>query len=277
MMNYEMEELLPIVAKLAEKYTSKESTSVSYEKARQFMEAALYCINQCEENNRLITGNRIPAMEAYQWGYERLIRKVKKTQIFYNDMITSFCAYGNENYHDTVTKAIPGFFKYYDVRFAPQETIITMDYPTICPITDCCGIDAIAKYLEYISYEQKFMDAMPQDYIYEVLFRFQPGYRKQFYNICSIILRHIVCHMMIGKRVGKETTEEDYELLTGVILNNDCNGIKMKLSYLLEKLITEKYKGDSLMERYFQTDLKDFSTEICHAAKSGNIQKVAPL
>ena len=40
MMSFSMEELLPIVAWLTEKYTSKESTSISYERARQFMEAA---------------------------------------------------------------------------------------------------------------------------------------------------------------------------------------------------------------------------------------------
>ena len=32
-MNYEMEELVPIVGKLAEKYTGYESTSITYEKA----------------------------------------------------------------------------------------------------------------------------------------------------------------------------------------------------------------------------------------------------
>ena len=32
-MDYEMEELVPIVGKLAEKYTAHESTSITYEKA----------------------------------------------------------------------------------------------------------------------------------------------------------------------------------------------------------------------------------------------------
>lgn len=48
----------------------------------------------------------------------------------YNKMIEKFDSYGNENYFDTVAKAIPGFFKYYDAKFSPQSTIITMDYPT---------------------------------------------------------------------------------------------------------------------------------------------------
>lgn len=32
-MNYEMEELLPVVAELANEYTGSESTSITYEKA----------------------------------------------------------------------------------------------------------------------------------------------------------------------------------------------------------------------------------------------------
>lgn len=45
-MDYEMEELLPIVATLAEKYTGGESSSISYEKAGQLMEAVMYCIRE---------------------------------------------------------------------------------------------------------------------------------------------------------------------------------------------------------------------------------------
>ena len=44
-MHNEMEELLPVVAKLAERYTSKESSSVSYKTAEQLMGAVVYCIN----------------------------------------------------------------------------------------------------------------------------------------------------------------------------------------------------------------------------------------
>lgn len=277
MMNYKMDELLTIVAELTEKYTAKESTSISYEQARQLMEAVLYCINQCGENNPLVSSKGIAAKEVYRRGYEKLIQKVKKTQITYNEMITYFCAYGNENYHDTVTKAIPGFFRYYDARFAPQENIITMDYPTICPVTNCSGIDAIAQYVEYISYEQNFMGMLPQEYVYEVLHRFQPGYRKQFYNICSIILRHILCHMIIEKNIGDVPLQEDYELLEDVILKYDSKRLEEIFLKLLEKLIEERYSEDKLLKSYLQADLKDFTTEVCIAAQNSNIQRVIVL
>lgn len=45
---YQMEELVPIVARLAEKYTGFASSSISYEKAQQLMAAVLYCIQEYE-------------------------------------------------------------------------------------------------------------------------------------------------------------------------------------------------------------------------------------
>lgn len=51
-MEYEIEELVPIVATLAEKYTSKESSSITYEKAQQLMEAVLYCIREAGQTEQ---------------------------------------------------------------------------------------------------------------------------------------------------------------------------------------------------------------------------------
>lgn len=277
MMNFRMEELLPIVTWLSEKYTSKESTSISYERARQLMEAVLYCMHQCEDNNQLMSKGEMDAKKIYQAGYQRVIQKVQNTQIVYSEMIEKFNAYGNENYYDTVIKAIPGFFCYYDARFAPQETIITMDYPTLCPLTDCSGINAIEKYIQYISYEQKFLGALPQEYVQEVLFRYQAGYKKQFYNICSIILRHILGNMMIGKSLGQVATEDDYEMLQAIILQHESEWIEETFSKLLKRLIEEKYSSDSLLESYLKADLKNFATEIQVAAQNNCIQRVVVL
>ena len=52
-MNYEMEELLPIVGKLAGQYTSNESGSVTYETANQLMGAVIYCIRETEVQNEM--------------------------------------------------------------------------------------------------------------------------------------------------------------------------------------------------------------------------------
>ncbi len=217
MMRFEMDELLPIVADLAQQYTKGANTSVTYEKARQFMEAVLYCIGMCEKNileNQLpVSGDNLSARDAYRAGYRAAARKVAQTREKYNEMITEFRAYGNENYQDSVTKAIPGFFLYYDVKFAPQETIITMDYPTLRPITDMTGINAIEKYVDFICLEQRFMNQFPENYICDVLERYEKNYRRQFYNICRIVLRHVLTCMIVGKTSEDGTDPLVYEKL----------------------------------------------------------------
>ena len=50
-MDYKMEELIPVVSRLAEKYTAFEDSSVTYEKAEQLMEAVLYCIRELERSD----------------------------------------------------------------------------------------------------------------------------------------------------------------------------------------------------------------------------------
>ena len=277
MINFSMEELLPVVAWLTEKYTSKESTSVSYDRARQLMEAAIYCIKHFDGQGKIVSDKGVSVNDIYKAGYENVKHKVKKAQEAYQEMMTKFKAYGNENYYDTVTKAIPGFFRYYDTRFAPQETIITMDYPTICTIVNCSGIDAIEKYVEYISYEQRFMGALPQEYVQEVLSGYQANYKKQFYNVCSIVLRHVLGNALIGKTLGQVTLEEDYKVFQTIVIQHERKWLEEIFYKILKKLIEEKYNSDRLLEEYLKVDIEDFVAETQVAARNNCIKKVVIL
>lgn len=274
---YEMEELVPIVAALAEKYTSKESTSVSYETARQLMEAVMYCINECVSDQTLVSAQKLSAAEAYSYGYEALIEKIRRTQAAYNEMIVDFCAYGNRNYEETVEKAISGFFLYYDVQFAPQETIITMDYPTICPVSGIIGIDAIERYVQYITYEQKFMGAFQRQYIDEVLGRDRADHKNGFDNICRVMLRHVFGHLLIKKGFREDVSAQDYKKLGDLVIGSSGQRLREILSGLLEQLINEKYDADAGMRDYFLCDLDDFLVEIRNAAENDVLQQVIVL
>lgn len=274
---YEMEELVPLVAKLSEKYTSKESTSVSYETARQLMEAVMYCMNECASDQTLVSSQRLSAAEAYKYGYEALIQKVKRTQAAYNEMIVDFCGYGNRNYEATVEKAIPGFFLYYNAQFAPQETILTMDYPTICPVTGKSGIDAIETYVKYISFEQKFMGAFQRQYIYEVLGRDHADHKNGFDNICRVILRYVLGHLLIKKGFREEVSEQDYEKLCDLVISSSEQQLREVFIGLLEQLVNEKYDADMGMRDYLACDLDDLVVEMQNAAEHDVMQQVIVL
>lgn len=244
---YGMGELLPIVAGLADKFTSKESTSVTYERAHSLMEAVLYCIRQLfygDGEYDVIPEPAIDAKKAYEAGYEIVIHKVRLAQERFNCLIEIFDSYGNENYRDTVEKALPGFFLYYNPMFAPMDNIITMDYPVLGGRTDLEGIHAIETYIDAIWWEQVFLNGLPKSYIIETLTAFHKGYKKQFFNICNPVLRRILLRMLT----------EEYS----VVRIKKKSELKQKLRKLLEILIREKYGGNEELFHYLSKDLDDF-------------------
>ena len=70
-----MEELLPVVAWLAQKYTGGESSSVTYERARYLMEAVIYCIEEGRKENGdfyPVCQEKPDAKKEYEFGYEKV-------------------------------------------------------------------------------------------------------------------------------------------------------------------------------------------------------------
>lgn len=186
---YRMEELLPVVMQLMQEFTAKESSSVTYERARQLMEAVIYCMAHADTGNLLAAENRPDAGQAYLRGLDDVVEKVRQTQEKYNKLMCFFDHYGNENYRDTVEKTLPGFFLYYDVKFAPTETIITMDYPVFGLDMDLEGIDRIRQYIDAIWEEQCYLLLFSRDDVIRTLRSFHPRYEKEFFNVKEIVQR----------------------------------------------------------------------------------------
>lgn len=188
-MQYEMEQLIPIVARLSEKYTSKESTSISYEKAEQLMGAVIYCIEELEKEKEaaIVTNTQMPAEEAYELGLKCVIEKVKKTMALYHEIIAGFEWYENRCLYDTVAKGMPEFFKWYDVYFNPQEELLLLDYPVEKDLTKLQGVDKIYEYLLCIKAEQDFLQNYAKTEVVQILREYSAGYKSMIENIGQIV------------------------------------------------------------------------------------------
>lgn len=191
-MNFEMEELMPIVAELARKYTSGESSSVSYEKARQLMEAVIFCMEEAERADGMtvvpIKGQS--PWELYLSGYELVCEKTRMALKLYHEIMAEFKDYRNRALHDTVVKGMPEFFKYYDAQYKPQDKILTLDYITMRSVEELNGIDAIYQYLFYIKREQEFLHTFTDEYVEMALLDYHENYEELFVNIPSVVLRY---------------------------------------------------------------------------------------
>lgn len=283
MREYSMEELLPIVARLAKQYTRNESTSITYEKAKQLMVAIEYCINEGKQDiSRSVSPMElkkeekdITAKEAYEIGYQLVLKKVNKVRTDYNQLIIEFRDYGNQNYHDTIVLGIPKFIQYYDAKFEPQNTILTLDYPTIIPIEQQCGVHAIHQYLEYVKLEQEFLKNMPGEYIEQVLERYQSDYKNMYFNICNIISRNILTCMAIEKSILQiNFSKQEIDSVKQYVEGKKKEELFQELSKLLRVLIAQKYNKNQRLYNYLNYDIKDFSIELINGSKYNCIEKI---
>ena len=189
---YSMEELVPVVADLSFKYTGGDSTSITYEKADQLMEAVLYCITLTEMGNTLnvpsLSGkDKLSAREAYKAGFELLKIKVKKALNMYNEIFENFDDYNNRCLHDTFIKGMPEFFKRYDIFFAPQDAILLFDYPVLTDLTKQNGVLKVQTVLNCIWAEQRFLKGFDRNYVISLLSEYDSDYREMIGNIPEIL------------------------------------------------------------------------------------------
>ena len=217
---YTMEELVPLVGKLAGSYAGYESSSVSYEKAQQLMEAVLYCMREaremssCSQNEVAFAADR-HAEQTYQTGLDMVKQKVSKALILFNKISIDFYSAGNHVLSDTVLKGMPAFFKWYDVQYAPQNTILTLDYPILRDIGKYSGVDAIYEYLCCIELEQQFLKQSDKDQISAALMRRGFDDPGQIGNLCEAVLEDRIYTSLQERKLTDEERENFHaQLLT---------------------------------------------------------------
>lgn len=278
-MEYEMEELLPLVERLTFKYTSGDSSSVTYETARMLMEAIIYCIREYEEQGEellLRTKEKTTAAMAYQLGYEAVIAKVHKTKELYHAALEDFSDYGCQNLKETFLDGIPAFFVQYDPKFKPQDHILTLDYPVIWSVYDSCGIDAIYRYVQHIRIENDFLKAFKTVQVEELLERVMPDYRKLYYgNIAYEVLLTVVGCIIVHKPVGRLLlTESDLSGIKQYFIEDNETAAENKINSLLSDMFQNVFcdKGD--MEEYFKILGKDFAVRIVNGIRNDSLPAV---
>ncbi len=254
MMGYEMEELVPIVGKLAKAYTAGESTSVTYEKAEQMMGAVLYAIGQLEQPGQsyIIPTNGVSAQQAYEMGMALIEEKVKTALRLYNEILPVFSHYENQCLYDTFVRRLPLFFKRYDIRFEPQNSILALDYPVLKDISRVTGIDQIYEFIRCIHWEQRFLRLFPRRDVMHMLSLYNRDYREMAENVCEGVLWCVSGHILAGKPFAEMDLEEtDYGRIGKILERMDQMERDRKLRKGISALIGKEYENEEGMVEYF--------------------------
>lgn len=278
-MDYQMEELLPVVSELAQKYAGCESTSVTYEKAQSLMEAVLFCLNEYENSfaDSLVQRD-ISVREQYEKGAELLAGKVEDIRKTFNEISLQFDDFGVRCLYDTVQKGIPHFLRWYDIKFCPQNTILTLDYPLLADYGSLTGADAVYQYIRAIRTEQIFLGRLDRNYVRQVLERYNPEYKDMIENVCSIVLTNMIGHMMLGKPLNEiGFTDEEYLRSSGGFAGKSVPDMENVIRGLIEKLVSRFYGNDTDMLAYLCHEVNNIAVRIYTAGQHGRLSRVFVL
>ena len=280
-MDYTMEDLLPIVKELAEKYTGRESSSVTYETARMLMDAVIYCVQENADQADGAAGvpaarSEIPARKAYETGCALVLEKARQAKAVYEEILEDYYDYGCRNYRDTVGKGMMQFFLRYDPRFCPQDHLLTLDYPAAGALGDARGVDLILKYLRAIRLEQKFLDAFERPAVESLLERLTPDYQNNYMdNIAQAVLLAAIGCGIAHKPVGLlKLDREDYDRI-GYCLEGKSGVeteacIRTVMNHLLETFCPK----EDTMKIYFSVCCPGFAIRIQHGLRHHALDKV---
>lgn len=307
------EELVSVVGKLAEKYTSGESTSVTYETAEKLMGAVIYCIREAERKEcdpaagkefredifsvggkseahtgagtgkraeesagkELTAQEEMTAEQKYEKGLVCVEEKTKRALVLYNEMLPDFLSYENRCLYDTVVKGLPEFFKWYDVRFEPQNTIITLDYPVLRDLSGYSGINRIFEFIRCIRLEQEFLGTFPTTCVTGWLKKYNREYGETADNICEIVLGFLFGHFFAGKALEDELDEADHLRIQQIFMKRDLCDI-MELLRAAVDVFAEKCGGDdcSLLAAYLSGAVENLAVRMKNAAEQGALQRM---
>ena len=276
-MEYTMEELFPILGQLAEKYTAFESTSIPYETAEQLTEAVLYCICEAEQvqTNALVQAEGLSARQAYAIGAAAVEEKTRAALALYHETLQDFDSYGNRCLYDAFQQGLPEFFKWYDTKFMPQETMLTLDYPLLRDLSGQTGIDRIYSFIECIHLEQAFLNGFPEGTVKGILSRYNSQYGSLMENVCEIVLTTLAGHLLAGKPLSeREFVHEDFLRIRGKFANTCLPQITQRLKNAVAAFI-QKYYGDSTeLTAYLSGALENITFRLKNAAESGTLSSL---
>jgi uncharacterized protein with HEPN domain len=275
---YSMEELLPVIAKLTDQYTSKESSSVTYDIARMLLGAVVYCVNErdsAEDEYTLSDKKTVDPLIAWETGARLVLKKAAKAKAIYESCLIDFEDYGCENYKSTILDGMPAFFQKYDPKFNPQNHILTLDYPLLSGNpTTLSGVDLILEYLQAIQYEKQLLECFNKEAVIRLLERVQEDYGTLYYdNLCYPLLLNGIGCMIVDKSLHELIlTKVEIQEMAGYFAGESIDKIALRIEVLLTMML--KQMGLFDVKWYFTKCVRDYAARIYHGIQNDTLGEV---
>ncbi len=268
---YPAEDLVALVSELAAAYISHESTSITVDTAQQLWAAMEFCLRAGEAAcpDALQTA-RPNARNVYQAGCRALRQKADTLRRLYNRLLPDFDSFCNSFLEDTFVRGLAEFLKWYDLRFCPQDTILTLDYPVLCAPDARGGIHTVLDYARMLELEQRFLHRFGAEYVQRALKTAGLGP----FDVCN--LPSVILQTVLGRLLAKTPPEhpltpadvlriqQQYDPLNAQTVRSGCETA-------LTTFLRRAFPQDEAMLQYLRGEVHALSARFCTALEHGSL------
>lgn len=272
-------ESLSLLAEQTEHYNKGSSSSIRVEKAQDLLSSVLYTagiqLKSYPSPDDAIDALKSESLEQlFHMGLKRIDRKIIIAKQMHLGIKKCLFKTQNVFYRSTVIDGINGFFKLYNPEFSAQEIHITADYPTFNSVHDLEGIEFIEKYLQNITYENKFCLYFSANTVHHLLCGLDENYQQILMNIYEPVLTASLGCILNHRAVRDlHLIYSDLDVLTKLFAEKTSDEVEILLKKTLEKLITE-LACPSGMAVYLRNSISAIAVSVKNAALLGNLDKV---
>lgn len=270
-MKYNEKMLYKIYEQTFRRFTSNDSSSISYDKAKMLMGAILYTLKVKEYYHfrDALTTETVDFEQEYDTCVHLLEKLFHETKTMYEATQQNFKHYNHLVYEDTILKGMPAFFINYDLEFNPSNTLLTLDYPLLLPLSKHHkGIYAIHQYLTMLSYETQLLNAFNPLAIMATLKYYDPHYNDLIFNITSILLNHniaLALVLSIDTSISDDfipLKTEHFDKLYTLVSEKSLAGLVVELEKALLRLLKVLHITDEIAINYFKAYTQHLGKEM---------------
>lgn len=253
-------EAMLILAELIIKYNHGESSSLRAALAQNILMSIFYALDAClgsfsdpQEALDLLKTSSLTAI--YTNGLDLVETALTECRQLYQDIANNRLLVPIEAYNATIDKALPGFFKNYDVIYSAQDTVASIDYPLLFDDMRKQGVFYIQEYLIKLKIETQFCHLFtPQD-LHRLLFHYGQinrfDYRETLFNLFEIVLTNAIFSVLAGNSARElHISEYQYERLRKQLRSLDHAHLSLLISTAIKKLLNELHIIEPQLKEY---------------------------
>jgi len=268
-----------LLSELITKYTYGESTSVKTETAFNILSSIYYTLDVftavCHKENDILN---YPVREMFVDGQEIIHRWVAESQQLYQDIIANKLNLPLTTYHESLTKAIPDFFKHYNPLFGAHDTTTLIDYPLVFDDMSRSGIIYIKNYLELLRIETQFCRCFDEREVNMVLEEFARRHDLDLndapLNLFELLFQQSVAATLCGTETMLRIESKHIEQLQNKLRNANSQQVRAIVQEALNRVISKLNINSPELWDYLKRYEKMFTARFLEAFKHDNLEEM---